>query len=408
MCLQKKVSKGMEQISKRLAILSASQTLAMSQKSSELKAAGKDVINLSVGEPDFNTPDYVKDAAKKAIDDNFSFYSPVGGYKDLLQAIVNKLKRENNLDYGVNQIAVSAGAKHSIANVCLSLLNPGDEVLIPTPYWVSYPEIVKLAEANPVFIPTTIASGFKVTVAQVEKMITSKTKMFIFSSPSNPCGAIYTKDELAELAALFAKNPQIHIVSDEIYEHINFIGAHQSIAQFDIVKNQTIVVNGVSKAYAMTGWRIGYIAAAEWIVKACVKLQGQMTSSVCSVAQKAAVAALNGGLEYPKEMTAAYLRRRDMFISELSKIEGLNIYVPDGAFYVFAEVSAFLGKKTKEGTEIKKSGDLALYLLSEALVASVSGDGFGNPECIRFSFATSDELLQKAAQRIKVALDNLK
>lgn len=398
----------MEQISKRLAVLAASQTLAMSQKSSELKAAGKDVINLSVGEPDFNTPDYVKDAAKKAIDDNFSFYSPVGGYKDLQQAIVNKLKRENNLDYGLNQIVVSAGAKHSISNVCLSLLNAGDEVLIPTPYWVSYPEMVKLAEANPIFIPTTIASGFKVTAAQVEKMITSKTRMFIFSSPSNPCGAIYTKEELAELAALFAKNPQIYIVSDEIYEHINYIGGHESIAQFESVKNQTVIVNGVSKAYAMTGWRIGYIAGPEWIAKACVKLQGQVTSGVCSVAQKAAVAAINGGLDYPKEMTAAYLRRRDLFIAELSKIEGLNIYVPDGAFYVFAEVSSFLGKTAEDGTEIKKSSDLALFLLSDALVASVSGDGFGNPECIRFSFATSDELLLKAAQRIKVALESLK
>ena len=398
----------MEQISRRLAILASSQTLAMSQKSNELKAAGKDVINLSVGEPDFNTPDYVKDAAKKAIDDNYSFYSPVGGYKELLQAISDKLKRENNLDYGLNQIVVSAGAKHSISNVCLSILNPGDEVLIPTPYWVSYPEVVKLAEANPVFIPTTITSGFKVTPAQVEKMITSKTRMFIFSSPSNPCGAIYTKEELAELAAVFAKNPQIYIVSDEIYEHINFVGAHESIAQFEAVKNQTIVVNGVSKAYAMTGWRVGYIAAPEWLAKACVKLQGQVTSGICSVAQKAATAALNGGLDSPKQMTEAYRRRRDMFISELSKIEGLNVSNPDGAFYVFADVTAFLGKTAEDGTEIKKSSDLALYLLSNALVAAVSGDSFGNPECIRFSFATSDELLKKAAERIKVALESLK
>ena len=398
----------MEQISRRLAILASSQTLAMSQKSNELKAAGKDVINLSVGEPDFNTPDYVKDAAKKAIDDNYSFYSPVGGYKELLQAISDKLKRENNLDYGLNQIVVSAGAKHSISNVCLSILNPGDEVLIPTPYWVSYPEMVKLAEANPVFIPTTITSGFKVTPVQVEKMITSKTRMFIFSSPSNPCGAIYTKEELAELAAVFAKNPQIYIVSDEIYEHINFVGAHESIAQFEAVKNQTIVVNGVSKAYAMTGWRVGYIAAPEWLAKACVKLQGQVTSGICSVAQKAATAALNGGLDSPKQMTEAYRRRRDMFISELSKIEGLNVSNPDGAFYVFADVTAFLGKTAEDGTEIKKSSDLALYLLSNALVAAVSGDSFGNPECIRFSFATSDELLKKAAERIKVALESLK
>ncbi|MBP5370406.1 MAG: pyridoxal phosphate-dependent aminotransferase [Bacteroidales bacterium] len=398
----------MEQISKRLSALAASQTLAMSQKSNELKAAGKDVINLSIGEPDFNTPDYVKDAAKKAIDDNFSFYSPVGGYKDLLEAVCAKLKRENNLTYSTSQIVVSAGAKHALSNVFLSLLNPGDEVLIPTPYWVSYPEMVKLAEAKPVFIPTNIKSGFKVTAAQVEKTITSKTRMFVFSSPSNPCGAVYTKQELADLANLFAKNPQIFVVADEIYEHINYVGEHQSIAQFEEIKNQVVIVNGVSKAYAMTGWRIGYIAAPEWVAKACTKLQGQVTSGVCSIAQKAAVAALNGGLEYPKQMTAAYLRRRDMFIAELSKIEGLNIHIPDGAFYVFAEVTAFLGKTAPDGTVIKKSGDLAMYLLTEGLVASVSGEGFGNPECIRFSFATSDELLKKAAERIKVALEKLK
>lgn len=398
----------MEQISKRLSALAASQTLAMSQKSNELKAAGKDVINLSIGEPDFNTPDYVKEAAKKAIDDNFSFYSPVGGYKDLLEAICAKLKRENNLTYKTSQIVVSAGAKHALSNVFLSLLNPGDEVLIPTPYWVSYPEMVKLAEAKPVFVPTNIKSGFKVTAAEVEKMITSKTRMFVFSSPSNPCGAVYTKEELADLANLFAKNPQIFIVADEIYEHINFVGAHQSIAQFDELKEQVIIVNGVSKAYAMTGWRIGYVAAPEWVAKACTKLQGQVTSGVCSIAQKAAVAALNGGLEYPKQMTAAYLRRRDMFIAELSKIKGLNIHIPDGAFYVFAEVTNFLGKKAPDGTLIKKSGELAMYLLTEGLVAAVSGEGFGNPECIRFSFATSDELLKKAAERIKVALEKLK
>lgn len=398
----------MEQISKRLSALAASQTLAMSAKSNELKAAGKDVINLSVGEPDFNTPDYVKEAAKKAIDDNFSFYSPVGGYKDLLNAICAKFQRENNLTFTPSQIVVSAGAKHALSNVFLSLLNAGDEVLIPTPYWVSYPEMVKLTEAKPISITTDIKSGFKVTAAQVEKMITSKTKMFVFSSPSNPCGAVYTKEELKELANVFAKNPQIFVVADEIYEHINYVGEHQSIAQFSEIKDQVIIVNGVSKAYAMTGWRIGYIAAPEWIAKACTKLQGQVTSGVCSIAQKAAVAALNGGLEYPKQMTAAYLRRRDMFIAELSKIEGLNIHVPDGAFYVFAEVSNFLGKTAENGDVIKKSSDLAMYLLTEGLVASVSGDGFGNPECIRFSFATSDELLLKAAQRVKVALEKLK
>ncbi|MCQ2608483.1 MAG: pyridoxal phosphate-dependent aminotransferase [Bacteroidales bacterium] len=398
----------MEQISKRLAALAASQTLAMSQKSSELKAAGKDVINLSVGEPDFFAPDYVKEAAKKAIDDNFSFYSPVGGYKDLLDAICAKFKNENNLTFAPSQIVVSAGAKHALSNVFLSLLNPGDEVLIPTPYWVSYPEMVKLADAKPIFIPTNIEAGFKVTAEQVEKMITSKTKMFVLCSPSNPSGAVYTKKELEDLAAVFAKNPQIFVVADEIYEHINYTGEHNSIAQFPKIKDQVIIINGVSKAYAMTGWRIGYIAAPEWIAKACIKLQGQVTSGVCSVAQKAAVAALNGGLEYPLQMTAAYKRRRDLFIAELSKIEGMNAYVPDGAFYVFAEVSHFLGMTAPNGTVIKKTSDLAMYLLTEGLVAAVSGEGFGNPECIRFSFATSDELLKSAAERIRIALANLK
>ncbi|MCQ2606673.1 MAG: pyridoxal phosphate-dependent aminotransferase [Bacteroidales bacterium] len=398
----------MEQISKRLASLAASQTLAMSQKSSELKAAGKDVINLSVGEPDFFAPDYVKDAAKKAIDDNFSFYSPVGGYKDLLEAICAKFKNENNLTYTPSQIVVSAGAKHALSNVFLSLLNPGDEVLIPTPYWVSYPEMVKLADAKPIFIPTNIEAGFKVTAEQVEKMITSKTKMFVLCSPSNPSGAVYTKKELEDLASVFAKNPQIFVVADEIYEHINYVGEHNSIAQFPKIKDQVIIINGVSKAYAMTGWRIGYIAAPEWIAKACIKLQGQVTSGVCSVAQKAATAALNGGLDYPKQMTAAYKRRRDMFTAELSKIEGMNVSVPDGAFYVFAEISHFLGMTAPDGTVIKKSGDLAMYLLTEGLVAAVSGEGFGNPECIRFSFATSDELLKAAAERIAKALANLK
>lgn len=398
----------MEQVSKRLASLAASQTLAMSQKSSELKAAGKDVINLSVGEPDFNTPDYVKEAAKKAIDDNYSFYSPVSGYKDLQEAICAKLNRENNLTYKTSQIVVSAGAKHALSNVFLSLLNSGDEVLIPTPYWVSYPEMVKLAEAKPVFISSDISSGFKVTAEQVEKMITSKTKMFVFSSPSNPCGAIYSKEELKELANVFVKNPQIYIVADEIYEHINYIGEHQSIAQFEEIKDRVIIVNGVSKAYAMTGWRIGYIAAAEWIAKACTKLQGQVTSGVCSVAQKAAIAALNGGLDYPRQMTAAYKRRRDMFIAKLNMVKGLKVHVPDGAFYVFADITDLLGKTAPDGSVIKKSNDLAMYLLTEGLVAAVSGEGFGNPECIRFSFATSDDLLSKAADRVKEAVEKLK
>lgn len=397
----------MEQVSKRLAVLAASQTLAMAQKSRELKAEGKDVINLSVGEPDFNTPDYVKEAAKTAIDNNFSFYTPVEGFADLIQAICEKFKNENNLIYSPNQIIVSAGAKHSLANIFLSILDPGDEVLIPTPYWVSYPEAVKLAEAKPVYIPSTIEAGFKVTPAQIEKAITPRTKMFVFSSPSNPCGAIYTKEELKQLAKLFAKNPQILIVSDEIYEHINFSGSHESIAQFDEVKNQVIIVNGVSKGYAMTGWRIGYIAAPEWVAKACNKLQGQITSGVCAIAQKAAIAALKGGLEFPKEMSKAFLRRRDLMVEGLSAIQGFTIDVPQGAFYIFADVSKLFGKKTPQDTLIKNSYDLSLYLLSEAWVASVSGEGFGNPECIRFSFATHDDNLKNAIQRIQKAVEKL-
>ncbi|MFW5851305.1 MAG: pyridoxal phosphate-dependent aminotransferase [Bacteroidota bacterium] len=397
----------MEQTSKRLASLASSQTLAMAQKSRELQAEGVDVINLSVGEPDFTTPDYIKNAAKQAIDDNFTFYTPVAGYADLIQAICDKFKRENNLEYNPNQIVVSAGAKHSLSNIFLSLLNPNDEVLIPTPYWVSYPEAIKLAEAKPIYIHSSIDTGFKVTPEQVGKAITSKTRMFVFSSPSNPSGAVYTKDELQSLAKLFAKNPQILIVSDEIYEHINYKGKHESIAQFPEIKNQVIVVNGVSKAFSMTGWRIGYMAAHESIAKSCVKLQGQVTSGVFSIGQKAAIAALNGGLDFPKMMTEAFLRRRNLMIEGLKKIQGMKVEIPDGAFYVFADVSAFIGKKTAAGTVLKNAYELSLFLLSEGHVASVSGEGFGNPECIRFSFATSDENIDKALVRIQKALESL-
>jgi aspartate aminotransferase len=397
----------MEQISKRLAAVAASQTIAMAQKSRELKAQGVDVISLSVGEPDFFTPDYVKDAAKQAIDDNFSFYSPVPGFPDLIDAIVEKFKRENKLEYKASQIVVSAGAKHSLSNIFLSILNPGDEVLIPTPYWVSYPEAVKLAEAKPVYIPSTIETGFKVTPEQVQKAITPQTKMFVFSSPSNPTGAVYSKDELAALAKVFAKNPQILIVSDEIYEHITFSGKHETIAQFKNIKDQVIIVNGVSKGYAMTGWRIGYMAAPEWVAKACNKLQSQVTSGVFSIAQKASVAAINGGLDFPKMMTEAFLRRRDLMLNGLGSIKGMKVDKPDGAFYIFADVSAFIGKTTPNGDKIKNSYELSLYLLSDGHVATVSGDGFGNPECIRFSFATSDENLEKAIERITKVLNEL-
>ena len=398
----------MEHTSKRLASLAASQTLAMAQKGRELAEKGIDVINLSVGEPDFNTPDHVKEAAKQAIDDNYSFYTPIEGYAELRNAISEKFKRENNLTYTPQQIIVSAGAKHSLSNIFLSLLNPGDEVLIPTPYWVSYPEAIKLAEGKPVYIPSTIENGFKVTAEQISKAITSKTRMFVFSSPSNPTGAVYTKSELEQIAKMFAKNPQILIVSDEIYEHINFIGKHESIAQFPEIQNQVIIVNGLSKGYAMTGWRVGYMAAPEWIAKACSKLQGQVTSGIFSIAQRAAIAALHGDLEFPKMMTEAFLRRRDSMVEGLRKIQGIKVSVPDGAFYIFADMSHFIGAKDPQtNTIIKNSYELSLYLLSEAHVASVSGEGFGNPECIRFSFATSDENVVAAVERISVALQKL-
>ncbi|MFO7869189.1 MAG: pyridoxal phosphate-dependent aminotransferase [Bacteroidales bacterium] len=397
----------MEQTSKRLASLTASQTLAMAQKSRELQEEGIDVINLSVGEPDFYTPEYVKEAAKKAIDENYSFYTPVSGFSDLIQSICEKFKRDNDLEYNPNQIVVSAGAKHSLSNIFLSLLNPDDEVLIPTPYWVSYPEAIKLAEAKPIYIRSSIETGFKVTPEQVSRAITPRTRMFVFSSPSNPSGAVYTKDELQSLAKMFAKNPQILVVSDEIYEHINYKRKHESIAQFPEIRNQVIVVNGVSKAFAMTGWRVGYMAAHESIAKACTKLQGQVTSGIFSIAQKAAVAALNGGLEFPQKMTEAFLRRRNIMVEGLRSISGIQVEVPDGAFYIFADVSAFFGTKTPEGTEIKNAYQLSMYLLSEGHVASVSGEGFGNSECIRFSFATSDENISNALERIHKAFNSL-
>ena len=396
----------MENVSNRIASLSASQTLAMTQKARELKAKGIDVISLSVGEPDFNTPDYVKDAAKKAIDDNYSFYSAVPGFDDLLKAISDKFKRENNLEYTTDQIIVSSGAKQSITNALLCLLNPGDEVLIPTPFWVSYPEMVKLAEGKPVYITTKIDTDFKVTPEQIAKAITSKTKMFIFSSPSNPAGTVYSKEELKAIADVFAKNKHIFILSDEIYEHITFGKKHESIAQFSEIKDQVIVVNGVSKSYAMTGWRIGYLAAAKWIVKACNKLQGQYTSNPCTIAQKATVAALNGGLEYPMMMREAFERRRNLMVKGFSEINGLKVNVPQGAFYIFPDFSNYLGKSF-DGKVIKTTSDLALFLLDQAAVAAVSGDGFGQPECIRFSFATSDEKLVEAIARIKAALEKL-
>ncbi|MDD3064047.1 MAG: pyridoxal phosphate-dependent aminotransferase [Massilibacteroides sp.] len=397
----------MTQVSERLASLSPSETLAMSQKSNELKAQGIDVINLSVGEPDFFTPEHIKDAAKKAIDANFSFYSPVPGYPDLRKAIVDKLKRENNLDFTADQIVVSNGAKQSVCNVLLSIIGPGDEVIVPAPYWVSYVEMVKLAEGTNVVVSAGIEQDFKITATQLESAITPKTKALILCSPSNPTGSVYTKEELKELANVIAKYPNLIVIADEIYEHINYVGKHESIAQFCEIKDRVVVVNGVSKAYAMTGWRIGFIAAPLWIAKACNKLQGQYTSGPNSAAQKAAVAAFNGDQTCVEDMRKAFLRRRDLVVKLCKEIPQIKVNVPQGAFYLFPEVSAYYGKKAGDRV-ISNAADLAMYLLEVGHVATVGGAAFGSPECIRFSYATSDENLVEAIKRIKDALVALK
>ena len=397
----------MAQVSDRLASLSPSETLAMSQKSTELKAQGIDVINLSVGEPDFNTPDHIKAAAKKAIDDNFSFYSPVPGYADLRKAIVDKLKRENNLEYTADQIVVSGGAKQSVCNVLLTVVGPGDEVIVPAPYWVSYVEMVKLAEGTNVIVEASIDQDFKITPAQLEAAITPKTRALILCSPSNPTGSVYSKEELKGLADVLAKYPDITIIADEIYEHINYIGRHESIAQFAEVKDRVALVNGVSKAYAMTGWRIGFVAAPLWIAKACNKLQGQYTSGPCSIAQKASVEAFNGPQDEVEAMRKAFLRRRDLMVGLCREIPNIKINVPDGAFYVFPDMSYYYGKKAGDRT-VNDSGELAMYLLEEGHVATVGGAAFGAPNCLRFSYATSDANLVEAIARIKKALAALK
>lgn len=397
----------MTQVSDRLASLSPSETLAMSQKSNELKAQGIDVINLSVGEPDFFTPTHIKDAAKKAIDDNFSFYSPVPGYMDLRKAIVAKLKNENNLTYTTDQIIVSGGAKQSVCNVLLSIIDKGDEVIVPAPYWVSYVEMVKLAEGTNVIISAGIEQDFKITPAQLEAAITPKTKALILCSPSNPTGSVYSKEELAGLAEVLAKYPNIIVISDEIYEHISYVGKHESIAQFDSIHDRVVIVNGVSKAYAMTGWRIGFIAAPLWIAKACNKLQSQYTSGPCSVAQKAAEAAFNGDQSCVEEMRAAFERRRNLVVELCKEIPGMKLNVPEGAFYLFPEVSSYYGKSA-DGRLIKDGNDLAMYLLEVGHVATVGGGAFGSPECLRFSYATSDENLVEAIKRIKESLAKLK
>ena len=397
----------MNQISERLASLSPSETLAMSQKSNELKAQGIDIINLSVGEPDFNTPDHIKAAAKKAIDDNFSFYSPVPGYMDLRKAICAKLKNENALEFTPDQIVVSNGAKQSICNAILSLIDPEDEVIIPAPYWVSYVEMVKLAEGKSVIITAGIDQDFKITPAQLEAAITPKTKALILCSPSNPTGSVYSKDELKALADVLAKYPRVIVLADEIYEHINYIGGHQSIAQFENIRDRVAIINGVSKAYAMTGWRIGFIAAPLWLAKACNKLQSQYTSGPSSIAQKASVAAFAGDQSCVGEMRKAFERRRNLVVDLAKQIPGFKVNVPQGAFYLFPEVSYYFGKSFGN-RKTENAGDLAMFLLEEGHVATVGGAAFGTPECLRFSYATSDENLVEALRRIKEALAKLK
>ena len=397
----------MAQLSDRLQRLAPSATLAMSQKSNEMKAQGIDVINMSVGEPDFNTPDHIKEAAKKAIDENYSRYSPVPGYMDLRKAIVAKLKKENGLDYSTNEVLVSNGAKQSVCNTVMALINPGDEVIIPAPYWVSYPQMVKLAGGTPVIVNANFEQNFKMTPAQLEMAITPKTRLIIICSPSNPTGSVYSKDELEGLANGIKKHENLFVLADEIYEHISYIGKHESIAQFPGMKERSIVVNGVSKAYAMTGWRIGYIAAPEWIVKGCNKLQGQYTSGPCSVSQKAAEAAYTLDQGCVENMRKAFEKRRDLIVNLVKEIPGLEVNVPDGAFYVFPKCSSFFGKSDGEHT-IKNSTDFAMYLLNVGHVASVGGDAFGDPECFRMSYATSDDNIKEAMRRIKECVARLK
>ena len=397
----------MAELSNRLNRLAPSATLAMSQKSSEMKAQGVDVINLSVGEPDFNTPDHIKEAAKKAIEDNFSRYSPVPGYPELRKAIVAKLKNENGLDYSMSEILVSNGAKQSVCNTVMALVNDGEEVIIPAPYWVSYPQMVKLAGGTPVIVNAGFDQDFKMTPEQLEAAITPKTRMLILCSPSNPTGSVYSKEELEALAEVIKRHEGLYVLADEIYEHINYVGHHESIAQFPGMKERSIIVNGVSKAYAMTGWRIGFIAAPEWIVKGCNKLQGQYTSGPCSVSQKAAEAAYTTPQECVETMRKAFERRRDLIVSLAKEIPGLEVNCPQGAFYLFPKCSSFYGK-SYEGRKIETSTDLAMFLLEEGHVATVGGDAFGDPECFRMSYATSDDNIREAMRRIKETLAKLK
>ena len=400
----------MAKLSNRLNRLATSATLAMSQKSAEMKAQGIDVINLSVGEPDFNTPDDIKAAAKQAVDDNWSRYSPVPGYADLRRAIVAKLKNENHLDYTVNEILVSNGAKQCVCNAIMALVDDGEEVIIPAPYWVSYPQMALLAGGKPVIVPAGFEQNFKITPEQLEAAITPQTRMLILCSPSNPTGSVYSREELQALAEVILRHDDLYVLADEIYEHIIYIGHHESISQFPGMKERTIVINGVSKAYAMTGWRIGFMAAPEWIVKGCNKLQGQYTSGPCSVSQKAAEAAYTLSQDCVEQMRKAFERRRDLIVELASQISGLEVNRPDGAFYLFPKCNSFYGKRYVSGDSvvtINNSNDLAMYLLAEAHVATVGGDAFGDPDCFRMSYATSDENIREALRRIAQALAKL-
>ena len=392
-----------EKLSDRINNLATSQTLAMAAKTRELREEGKDIIGLSLGEPDFNTPDFIKDAAIQAINDNYNSYTPVDGYVELKDAVITKFKRDNNLTYNRAQIVVSTGAKQSLANAAMVLLNPGDEVLLPCPYWVSYAEIVKLAEGVPVEVPTTVESNFKITPQQLRDAITPKTKMIWYSSPCNPSGMVYSKEELRALADVLVDYPNILILSDEIYEHINFVGEHASMAEFEDMYNRTITVNGVSKAFAMTGWRIGYIGAPEWIARACNKMQGQITSGANCIAQRAVITALLAPVSEIKFMVDTFKERRKLIISLMDSIEGFKTPEPEGAFYVFPNISYFFGK-TLKGHKINNATDFSMFLLEEALVATVTGDAFGNGDCIRLSYAASEDQITEALKRIKEAV----
>ena len=394
-------------LSQRLNALAESETLAMTKKARELAAQGHKVISLSVGEPDFPTPQYIKDAAKKAIDDGFTTYTPVPGYPELRKAIAEKFKRDNHLHWEMENIVVSTGAKQSIANVLLSVVDPGDEVIIFAPYWVSYIEMVKLAEGTPVVVSGGIENDFKVTAEQVAQAITPNTKAILFSTPCNPTGSVFSEKELRAIAEVVAKNERIIVIADEIYEYINFEGSHFSIGSIDEIRERVVTVNGVSKGFAMTGWRVGYIGAPKYIAAACDKIQGQVTSGTCSIAQKASLAAVNGDLSAPKEMAAAYRRRRDLVIGLLKEIPGLKVNVPTGAFYAFPDVSAYLGKTAPDGSRIEKASDLSMHILNDVYVSSVGGDAFGAPDCIRISFAASDDNLKEAFRRIKECLAKL-